>query len=94
MLRQLILPLLAALVVLQLPLWLLARWLGRRLRWEAVLLGWALPLLLLLPWLEGKRVLAPTGQLLAVLPGLQTPAPATLDPHSELNDIVYCLIPW
>ena len=80
--------------MLQLPLLLLARWLGRSLRWEAVLLGWALPLLLLLPWLDGKRVLAPTGQLLEVLPGLQTPAPATLDPHRELNDIVYCLIPW
>jgi hypothetical protein len=92
--RELILPLLAALLVLQLPLLLLARWLGRPLRWEAVLLGWALPLLLLLPWLDGKRVLAPTGQLLAVLPGLQTPAPAKPDPHGELNDVVYCLIPW
>ena len=48
-----------ALAALQVALLLLARWLGRPLRVEAVALGWALPLLLLLPWLHGRHVLAP-----------------------------------
>jgi hypothetical protein len=90
--RELILPLLAALALLQVPLLLLARWLGRKLRWEAVALGWALPLLLLLPWLDGRHVLAPTQQLLSVLPG--TAPSAAPDPYGELNDVVYELIPW
>ncbi len=92
MLRQLILPLLAALVVLQLPLWLLARWLGRPLRWEAIALGFALPALLVWPWLDGSHVLAPTNQLLAALPGVERPP--LPDPHRELNDVVYSMIPW
>ena len=71
--RELILPLLAALVLLQLPLLLLARWLGRPLRWEAVALGFVLPLLLLLPWLDGSHVMAPSNQLLEVLPGVERP---------------------
>ena len=91
--RALILPLLLGLGLLQLPLLLLARWLGRKLRWEAVALGWALPLLLLLPWLDGRHVLAPTGVLLTVLPGT-SPSAAARDPHGELNDVPYCIIPW
>ncbi|HEV8241189.1 MAG TPA: YfhO family protein [Thermoanaerobaculia bacterium] len=78
--------------VLQVPLLLLARWLGQRLRVEAVALGWALPLLLLLPWLDGRHVLAPSQQLLTALPG--TAPVAARDPHAELNDVVFCLIPW
>ena len=79
-------------MVLQVPLLLLSRWLGRPLRLEAVALGWALPLLLMLPWLDRSHVLAPTQQLLSVLPG--TAPEAAPDPYRELNDIPYELIPW
>ena len=92
MLRQLILPLFGALVVLQVPLWLLARWLGRPLRWEAVALGFALPALLVWPWLDGSHLMAPTNQLLAALPGVERPP--LPDPHLNLNDVVYTMIPW
>jgi hypothetical protein len=92
MLRHLILPLLAGLVALQVPLLLLARWLGRPLRWEVPALGFVLPLLLLLPWLDGSHLLAPTNQLLEALPGVERPP--LPDPHRELNDVAYSMIPW
>ncbi|HLX08960.1 MAG TPA: hypothetical protein VKY89_13990 [Thermoanaerobaculia bacterium] len=80
-------------VVLQLLLLPLARALGRRLRWEAMLGGMVLPWLLLSPWMLGPKLLIPCDILAIQLPGL---APlAAPDPHAaELNDVIYQLIPW
>jgi hypothetical protein len=92
-LRELLLPLALAMVAVQLPLLALARWLGRPLRRTAIAAGLLLPLVLLAPWLDADRLLAPCNVLAGTVPGYTRYArmPA---PHSPLNDAVYQLLPW
>jgi len=55
-------------------------------------LGLALPLVVLAPWLFGGDLLAPTGTLDRVLPGLHAdPAHAT---HLLMSDTTYQFLPW
>ncbi len=73
-------------------LWLLARGLGQRLRWEVVAAGWLLPLLVLWPWLSGAALLLPAQSLAPQVPGtyhLERP-----DPWGEQHDVVALFIPW
>ena len=81
----------AALGVMQLVCWALARGLGLRLGRGAVAAGLLLPFVLLAPWLAGSRLLVPSG-VLRHLPGL----PQFGEPYSHdlQNDAVYQLIPW
>jgi hypothetical protein len=55
-------------------------------------LGLALPVALLAPWLFGSDLLAPTGVLDRVVPGL--PAGPWHSTHLLLSDTVYQFIPW
>lgn len=85
--------LLAGLILLQLPLRLLARGLGGRLPALLSALAVALPLVLLTPWLDRERTLAPTGFLRQVLPGARLGG--VTDIYGEqLNDVVTQLLPW
>jgi len=90
---RLILALVVVLGVLQIPLLLLARWLGRPLRLEAVLAGWALPFVLLGPWLPGKRLLVPCDAFAQLVPGIEKSWKAHAE-HLVLNDLLYQLLPW
>lgn len=87
----LLLRLLAALVLLQAALIVLARSLGRRLTAEVVAAGLLLPALLLLPWLSGPQLLFPTTILAGQVPGT---SPRPPDPHTLLNDVSFVLMPW
>lgn len=71
---------------------LLARGLGRRLPWRVMALGWALPLLLLFPWLDRTRILVPADPLQGLIPG--APPVAASHRHDLLNDAIHCLLPW
>lgn len=89
----LVLELLAALALAQCGLWLLARLLGKRLRLEQVVAGWVLPVAVLLPWIGGNLLLAPTQILAGQVPG--TMAPKALEAHAaELNDAIFQFLPW
>ena len=79
--------------LLQIVLLLLARALGRPLRREVILLGLALPWLVLAPWIQGPRILVPTGSLAGQIPGtMPQPVP---DPHlNEQNDVIFQFVPW
>lgn len=84
--------LLAVLGLLQVFLALAARLLGRRLPLAAATIGIGFPLLFLAPWLLTSRLLVPSNDLAAAIPGAAArPAP---DPHSLLSDVVYQLLPW
>ena len=66
-------------IVLQAVLLLLARGLGRRLRWEIVAAGLVLPWVVLAPWLAGGVLLAPTSIVAGQIPGIESPD--AIDPH-------------
>lgn len=83
----------AALAVLQAGCWALARALGMRLERRAVALGLLLPVTLLAPWLFGGDLLAPTGAMREVVPGMPEPDAAHRT-HLILNDTLYQFIPW
>ncbi len=89
---RLALGLLAGLALTQAAAWLLARGLGLRLRPRVMACGIAAPLLLLAPWLGGRRLLAPTDVLRGSLPGF--PQLAHPDPHDLENDAVFQFLPW
>jgi hypothetical protein len=84
---------LAALGALQAACFGLARALGMRLEIRAAALAVLLPLALLAPWLFGGEVLAPTGVMERVLPGLPIPDAAHRG-HLVLNDPLYQFLPW
>lgn len=84
--------LLALLGVVQGGMWLLARGLGVRMGRTAVVVGMALPLVLLAPWLASERLLVPTDVLRDQVPG--APKLEDPDPRDLLNDAVFQLIPW
>jgi hypothetical protein len=91
-LTQLVLPALLAMAVLQLLLAGLARLLGRPLDRGAIAVGLVLPWVLLAPWVNPGKVLAPSavlGQFLP-LPGEVPPVGA----HELLNDAVFQFLPW
>lgn len=89
----LLLRLLAAMAAMLALAALFARGLRRPLRPEVAIAGMALPLLLLLPWLAGDRILLPNGHLARDLPG--TGIPFVADPYSfGLNDVSLLLVPW
>lgn len=89
----LLLRLLAAMAAMLAVAALLASALRRPLRIEAAVVSVALPLLLLLPWLAGDRILLPTGNLARGIPG--TGVPAQEDPWAlVLNDVSLDLAPW
>ncbi|HXO18555.1 MAG TPA: YfhO family protein [Thermoanaerobaculia bacterium] len=81
-----------ALLAVQAVCWLLARGLGLRLGRWAVAGGLLLPLVLLAPWLGGRRLLVPCDLLAEPIPG--APAVAHPDAHSLLNDTIYQFLPW
>lgn len=88
----LVLKLLALLVAMQGFCWLLGKGLARRLEWRAVALGWALPLLLLFPWISSRQLLLPADPLQDQVPGaLRVPA---THQHDLLNDAIHCFVPW
>src|SRR5687767_8051340 len=89
---ELHLRLIAAMLAMQGVVWVLARGLGRRLRWDAVATGWALPLLVLWPWLAGNELLVPTQSLAPLVPG--TYHLARPDPWADLHDVVSQFLPW
>ena len=83
----------AALVLGQILLWLLIRSLDLRMPRRITLLGHALVILTLAPWLSGNRLLAPMDEAIRNnVPG----APVVQDPdrHGLFNDIVLQLLPW
>lgn len=83
----------AALLLGQALLWLLMRGLGLRIPWRISLLGHALVIVTLAPWLTGDRLLAPMDETIRNnVPG----APVVEDPdrHGLFNDIVLQLLPW
>lgn len=84
-----ILGLLAAMQVL---CWLLAKGLGRRLERPVVVLGFGLPLLLLLPYFDSSRLMVPSDPLREQIPW--GPAVPASHRHDLLNDAVFCLLPW
>lgn len=57
-----------------------------------LLLAVAIPFLLLAPWIDGDPIPIPTVPLENQIPGLSRPSPR--DPHGQLNDTVFQLIPW
>jgi hypothetical protein len=83
---------LAALGCMQAGCWALARGLGVALERRAMALGLALPVVLLAPWLFGGELLAPTGTLDRVLPGLHASRGHLT--HLLLSDTTYQFIPW
>lgn len=84
--------LLAGLLLMQGLAWLLARGLGVRLSRLAMACGLAAPLVLLGPWLPGRRLLVPCDVLQEAVPG--APRVGHPDPHGLLNDAVYQFLPW
>jgi len=88
----LVLTLAALLAATQVVLGLLARALGHRLDRAALLVGLALPWLLLAPWLSPDRILVPTGPLSRIPGTTATAEPSS--PHDIFNDIVYQFMPW
>lgn len=83
----------AALLLGQALLWLLMRGLGLRIPPRILLLGHALVIVTLAPWLTGDRLLAPMDETIRNnVPG----APIVEDPdrHGLFNDIVLQLLPW
>lgn len=85
--------LLTALILLQLPLRLLARLTGGRLTPLLSTLAVLVPLVLLAPWLERGRTVAPTGFLRQVIPGARLGAVTDVY-GAQLNDVVAQLLPW
>jgi hypothetical protein len=80
--------------------WVLARGLGTRLEARAMALGFALPLLILSPYLFDDTLLAPTGVIAGVLPlpRLSTVARAgsvvVRLTHLVQSDTMYQFLPW
>lgn len=70
----------------------LARGLHLRLERRAMALGLALPVILLAPWLFGGSLLAPTGTLDRVLPGVH--ADRAHLTHLVMSDATYQFLPW
>lgn len=72
--------------------WVLARGLGARLERRTMALGFALPLLMLSPYLFDDTLLAPTGVIAGVLPlpGL----PPVRFSHLVQSDTMYQFLPW
>jgi hypothetical protein len=89
---RLFLGLLVVLGVMQVVCWLLARGLERRLERHVMILGIALPLLLLFPWMDPTRLLVPADILQRAIP-LPPEVEATFR-HDLLNDAVYQFLPW
>lgn len=87
-----VLPLLVSMVAVQVALGGLARWLGRRLPWDAALVATLLPVIVLAPWLSAGVVLAPTDLLRGQIPG--APAVEISHQHGLLNDVVLQFLPW
>lgn len=84
--------LLALLGAMQVVCWLLAKGLGRRLPRHVAALGVVLPLVLLFPWLDRGRLMAPLDLLQRMIPG--APAVPASHRHDLLNDAIYQFIPW
>jgi hypothetical protein len=83
----------ASLAAAQGLLLLLARGLGCRLPWKAAVLGNALALLAVAPWLVRDRLMVPLDETIRNnVPG----APAVEDPdrHGLYNDVILQLLPW
>ncbi|HVG06149.1 MAG TPA: hypothetical protein VNM67_00425 [Thermoanaerobaculia bacterium] len=89
---RLFLGLLVVLGVMQVVCWLLAHGLGRRLERHVMVLGIALPLLLLFPWIDPTRLLVPSDILQLAIP--LPPRVAATHRHDLLNDAVYQFLPW
>lgn len=82
-----------ALLAVELVLVFLAQALGRPLRWRVVALGLALPLLALLPWLDGEPLFIPTGALDGQIPG-SLPDSARDERAEGLNDAALLFVAW
>jgi arylsulfatase A-like enzyme len=89
---KLIAALMAAMTIVQLAVLLLARGLGLRLQRRVIVLGLALPLLVLSPWILGGKVLLPTSVVKSALP--MSPDIESSDTHRLLNDPVLQMLPW
>lgn len=89
---RLFLGLLALLGAMQVVCWLLAKGLGRRLERHVMVLGIALPLVLLFPWIDRTRLLVPADILQLGIP--LAPRVAATHRHDLLNDAVYQFLPW
>lgn len=89
---RLFLGLLALLGAMQVVCWLLAKGLGRRLERHVMVLGIALPLVLLFPWIDRARLLVPADILQQGIP--LAPGVAATHRHDLLNDTVYQFLPW
>jgi hypothetical protein len=85
--------LLAALVAMQALAWALARGLRVRLEARAVMLGLAVPLVLLSPWLFGGALMAPTGALDRAV-SFSGAGHEVRRTHLVLNDTMFQLLPW
>jgi hypothetical protein len=84
--------LLALLGAMQVVCWLLAKGLGRRLPRHVIVLGVALPLVLLFPWFDRTRLMVPSDLLQRMIPG--APEVPASHRHDLLNDAIYQFIPW
>lgn len=84
--------LLALLGAMQAVCWLLAKGLGRTLPRHVIVLGVALPLVLLFPWFDRTRLMAPLDLLQRMIPG--APEVPASHRHDLLNDAIYQFIPW
>lgn len=89
---KLVAVLLAVMAAVQAVCWLLARGLGRRLEWSAVLGAWVASLVILAPWLAGNPLLVPNDILSEGVPG--APAIKADRRYDLLNDVVYQILPW
>lgn len=72
--------------------WVLAKGLGRRLERSVMVLGLGLPMLLLLPHFDSKRLMVPADPLQEQIP--LAPGVAASHRHDLLNDVLFCLLPW
>lgn len=89
---KLVLGLLVLLGGMQVVCLLLARGLGRKIERHVAAIGMALPLVFLLPWLDGRRLPLPLDILRMMLPGV--PMVEVTHRHDLLNDAVYQFLPW
>lgn len=85
--------LLAALAAMQALAWALARGLRVRLEARAAVLGLAVPIALLSPWLFGGALLAPTGVLDRAV-SFSGAGHEVRRTHLVLNDTMFQLLPW